>query len=143
MFEHSTKENITDEVVIEDIEPEVFHELLRFIYTSRLSTSTTMDTMAARLLVAADKYMLAQLKSDCEIHLLRRMSPDNCVELLMLVSDQIHPANNLKKAAIDLFWRFPREVMATDGWKRAKQEHPNNPVMSLILDHEEGVPSFV
>ena len=37
MFEHPTKEKMTNRVVIEDIEPSVFQELLRFIYTGRLS----------------------------------------------------------------------------------------------------------
>jgi speckle-type POZ protein len=135
MFEHPTKENITNQVVIEDIEPEVFQELLRFIYTGRLSSPVTLDTMATRLFVAADKYLLDRLKSECEIHLLRRMSADNCIEFLKLnISDQIHPTDNLKQGAIDFFRRFPVEVMSTDGWKKTKQEHPNHPVWSFILE---------
>ena len=134
MFEHPTKENITNQVVIEDIDPEIFQELLRFIYTGRLSSPVTLDTMATRLFVAADKYLLDRLKSECEIHLLRRMSADNCIEFLKLVSDQIHPADNLKQGTIDFFRRFPGEVMSTDGWKKTKQEHPNHPVWSFILE---------
>jgi speckle-type POZ protein len=134
MFEHPTKENITNQVVIEDIEPEVFQELLRFIYTGRLSSPLTLDTMATRLFVAADKYLLDRLKSECEIHLLRRMSADNCIEFLKLVSEQIHPADNLKQGAIDFFRRFPGEIMSTDGWKKTKKEHPNHPVWSFILE---------
>ncbi len=132
MFNHSTKENITNQVVIEDIQPEVFHELLRFIYISRL-TSETMETMLApRLFVAADKYLLDQLKSECESHLLRQMSAENCLELLLLSSDQIHPADNLKTNAVDFFRRYPREVMATDGWKKARQEHPNHSIWNML-----------
>ena len=37
MFKHSTKENVTNQIEIEDIKPEVFQELLRFIYTGRVS----------------------------------------------------------------------------------------------------------
>jgi hypothetical protein len=131
MFNHPTKEKITNQVVIEDIQPEVFHELLRFIYTGRL-TSTAMETMAVRLFAAADKYLLDQLKSECESHLLRQMSAENCMELLLLSSDQIHPADNLKTKAVDFFRRYPREVMATEGWKKARQEHPNHSIWNLL-----------
>jgi speckle-type POZ protein len=131
MFNHPTKEKMTNQVVIEDIQPEVFHELLRFIYTGRL-TSTTMETMAARLFAAADKYLLDQLKSECESHLLRQMSAENCMELLLLSSDQIHPADDLKQTAVDFFRRYPREVMATEGWKKARQEHPNHSIWNLL-----------
>ena len=138
MFEHQTKEKLSNHVKIEDIQPEVFNELLRFIYTGR-STLAAMRTMAAQLLVAADKYLLDQLKSECEFHLLRQMSADNCMELLLLVSDQIHPVDNLKQGAIDFFRRFPGEVMATDGWKKAKREHPVHQVWSLIAEIMEKI----
>jgi hypothetical protein len=36
MFQHPTKEQSTDQIKIEDIEPQVFQELLRFIYTGRV-----------------------------------------------------------------------------------------------------------
>ena len=72
----SNQGNVINHVKIEDIPPEVFNELLRFIYTGR-STSAAMETMAVQLLVAADKYLLDQLKSECEFHLLiRRISAD-------------------------------------------------------------------
>jgi speckle-type POZ protein len=137
MFQHHTKEKITNQVVIEDIQPEVFHQLLRFIYTCRLN-SATMETMATRLLAAADKYLLDQLKSECESHLRLRMSADNCLELLLL-NDQIHSADNLKQSAVDFFRRYPSEVMATDGWKKAKQEHPNHSFWILFVEIMENV----
>jgi hypothetical protein len=61
MFQHPTKEKSTNHVEIEDIEPEIFKELLRFIYTGRL-TAATMEKMAVGLLVVADKYLLTELK---------------------------------------------------------------------------------
>ena len=82
MFEHPTKDKLTNRITIKDIEPEVFHELLRFIYTGRLST-TAMESMAVGLLIAADKYLVDDLKVKCENYLIREMSPDNCIELLL------------------------------------------------------------
>jgi hypothetical protein len=54
------------------------------------------------------------------------------MELLLLSSDQIHPADNLKTKAVDFFRRYPREVMATEGWKKARQEHPNHSIWNLL-----------
>jgi hypothetical protein len=46
----------------------------------------------------------------------------------------------LKQAAVDFFRRSPGEVMATDGWKKAKKEFPvNHALWSFALDILEKV----
>jgi speckle-type POZ protein len=120
MFKHPTKENSTNQVKIEDIEPEVFDQLLRFIYTGRVPLDK-LQTMAAELFIAADKYLMDELKMKCENYLLNQMSPDNCV-ILLLHGDLNYPAEYMKKAA-KFFRRFPSQAMATDGWKKMKQEN--------------------
>ena len=125
MFEHPTKEKLSNGVEITDIRPDVFHELLRFIYTGRL-TSKTMEKVATKLYFAADKYFLDQLKNECETHLLQHMTSENCMELLLLLGDQHQKkVEQLKQEAVDFFRLYPVDVMATDGWKKAKQDHPN------------------
>ncbi len=121
MFKHPMREQSTNQIIIEDTEPEVFQELLRFIYTGRVSTAT-METMAANLFIAADKYLMDDLKMKCENYLLHHMSPDNCV-FLLLHGDLLNPAEPLKEAA-KFLRRFPNHVMATDGWKKIKKENP-------------------
>jgi speckle-type POZ protein len=120
MFKHPMKEKSTNQVNIEDIEPDVFQELLRFIYTGRVRTAT-METVAANLFIAADKYLLGELKKECENYLLHHMTPDNCV-VLLLHGDLLNPAESLKEAA-KFLRRFPNEVMATDEWKKIQQEN--------------------
>jgi speckle-type POZ protein len=120
MFKHPTKEQSTNQVKIEDIDPEVFDQLLRFIYTGRVPLDK-LETMAAGLFIAADKYLLDELKMKCENYLLSQMSPDNCV-ILLLHGDLQNPAEYMKKAA-KFFRRFPSQVMATDKWKKTKQEN--------------------
>jgi speckle-type POZ protein len=122
MFQHATKEKSTNHVEIEDIEPDVFQQLLRFIYTGRL-TAATMEKMAVGLLVVADKYLLTELKAACERHLIRFMSIQNCLELLMLEENDHHPAYGLREEAINFFRLHPAEVILTDGWKKAKLEN--------------------
>jgi speckle-type POZ protein len=121
MFQHPTKENLTNQITIQDIEPEVFHELLRFIYTGRVSLEK-MDSLAAGLFIAADKYLVDELKRKCENYLLHHMSPDICIELL-LRSNLLNPMEYVKEAA-KFFRRYTIEVMATNRWKRSKLENP-------------------
>jgi speckle-type POZ protein len=120
MFKHPTKENSTNQVNIEDIEPEVFDQLLRFIYTGRVPLDK-LQTMAAGLFIAADKYLMDELKTKCENYLISHMSPENCVVLLLHGNLQ-NPAEYLKKAA-KFFRRNPSQVMATEKWENMKQEN--------------------
>jgi speckle-type POZ protein len=133
VFEHQTTEKLSNNVVIEDIDPDVFEEILRFVYTGRMPLAK-MEQMAIGLMVAADKYLLDQLKIECENNLIRQMSADDCLEILLL-ADRNPPADNLKEAAVDFFRRSPGEVMATDGWEKAKKEFPiNHALWSFALE---------
>ncbi len=87
MFQDPTKENSTNQVKIEDIEPEVFQELLRFINSGRLNSLS----MAAKLFIAAEKYVLEELSEECKNYLYLQMSPVNCAELI-LHGDLLNPA---------------------------------------------------
>jgi speckle-type POZ protein len=127
MFKHPTKENSNNQVKIEDIEPEVFDQLLRFIYTGRVSTAT-MESMVANLFIAADKYLLGELKKECENYMLHHMSPDYCL-VLLLHGDLQKPTELLKEAA-KFFRRLPSQVTATERWEKMKQE---NPVLLCVI----------
>lgn len=58
-FEHKMSEAQSDRVVVDDVEPDVMKELLRFMYTD---TAPNLERMADTLLAAADKYQLDRLK---------------------------------------------------------------------------------
>jgi speckle-type POZ protein len=108
MFTHPTKEMLSGEVEVEDVDPDVFQEVLRYMYTGS-PQSTAMDTMALGLLAAAEKYLLDQLKTRCESHLIRKMSAKNCLDLLTRTTH--HPAEHLKKFAIEYFRSYPSKFM--------------------------------
>ncbi len=60
MFEHKDmSEAKSDRVHIDDIEPEVLREMLRFMYTG---TAPHLERLSDELLSAADKYQLERLK---------------------------------------------------------------------------------
>jgi speckle-type POZ protein len=131
MFKHPTKENSTNQVKIEDMEPDVFHEMLRFIYTGRVQFDK-MESMATELFIAADKYLLDELKKECENYMLRHMSPDYC--LVLLLDGDLQKSTQPLKEAAKFFLRFPSQVTATDGWKKMKQENP-----ALLCDIQQFV----
>ena len=68
MFKHPSKEKLSGIVNVPDIEPGVFKELLRYIYTGQVPLQR-MDKLAIGLLAAADKYLLEKLKQACRDHL--------------------------------------------------------------------------
>jgi speckle-type POZ protein len=109
MFHNRTyKEALSGQVKVDDIDPDVFQELLRYLYTG-LTRSTAMEVMAPGILAAANKYLLDQLKHRCETHLIRQMSAKNCLNMLTLTTH--HPAEHLKKFAIEYFRRYPSKFM--------------------------------
>jgi speckle-type POZ protein len=74
--------------------------------------ATLDQTLAIGLFVTDDRYLLEQLKIECENFMVRRMSAANRVELFLLPDN--HPAEHLKTLAVHHFRRFSAEVMATD-----------------------------
>ena len=131
MFDHpDLKENQLNRVDIEDVKPEVFQALLRFIYTDRVDlkdVETSKD-----LLIAANRYLLQLLKFRCEKVLIQRLTTANCSEMLLLADT--HNAPHLKTTTTDFIRRNMAAVMKSNGWKDLKTAHPG-----LIIDILESV----
>ncbi len=121
MFSHEFTENVSHHVDVPDIEPEIFKEVLRFIYNGR---TTKMKEMAVKLFFAADKYLLDELKQQCQSQSINRMSAENCMELLFLPNH--HPAEQFKKNALNFFRKDSARIMTTDMWKKMKEDQPSN-----------------
>ena len=115
MFQHTMEERFTNVAKIEDIDPDVFHELLHFIYTGQVQLKK-LEKMAASLFIAADKYLLGVLKLKCENYLSNHISPENCAVLLFHgdLSITSVPLTNAAK----YFRSFPHQVMSTNEWKK-------------------------
>ena len=120
MFQHTMEERFTNVAKIEDIDPDVFHELLHFIYTGQVQLKK-LEKMAASLFIAADKYLLGVLKLKCENYLSNHISPENCAVLLFHgdLSITSVPLTNAAK----YFRSFPHQVMSTNEWKKNQQEN--------------------
>ncbi|UYV69649.1 SPOPL [Cordylochernes scorpioides] len=120
MFEHEMKESKESLVEIEDTDPEVLKEMLRFIYTGQ---SPNLDSMAERLLPAADKYGLERLKVLCEVSLASNLTPENVLEVLELADT--HTALQLKAHTVKFFVDHCRDLAGVKDWLSKMLLRPN------------------
>ncbi|VDM20364.1 unnamed protein product [Wuchereria bancrofti] len=118
-FEHKMSESQSDRVIIDDVEPDVMKEMLRFMYTG---AAPNLDRMADTLLAAADKYQLDRLKVMCEQALCLSLTNENACETLILAD--LHSAEQLKHQAIDYINVHANEIMESDGWSCLVRDHP-------------------
>lgn len=119
MFEHGMTEARSDRVNIEDIDPEVLREMLRFMYTG---SAPSLDRMADELLAAADKYQLERLKVMCEQAMCLSLTNESACDTFILAD--LHSAEHLKTQAIEFINLHANEVMETEGWKILVKKHP-------------------
>lgn len=95
MFIHNMTENQKKEIEIEDLEIETVQDMLKYMYAG---TIDNLNTRSPRLLEAADKYQLSELKEICEDVLCDSLTVDTCLECLVLAD--LHNAEKLKNAAV-------------------------------------------
>ena len=81
MFSHEFSEQKNSKARISDIRPEVFKAFLRYVYNAEIEI---MSEIAAELIVAADKYLLDDLKIKYERFLIANITKDNAVYLLQI-----------------------------------------------------------
>ena len=86
-------------VIIADVEPIVFEQLLRFLYVDDLDPVPHKDCKMDALFVAADKYQITRLAGLCEQHFIENLSTENCCQNLILA--EAIGALDLKQAAME------------------------------------------
>lgn len=103
-------EDDKQEIVVEDMDPKVFKAVLHFIYRDSLIEDEELltsgsscvvsesDTIAAKLLAAADKYGLTRLRLMCEALLCKDISV-NSVSKILALADRYH-AMDLKAVCL-------------------------------------------
>ena len=146
MFDQQPLKEKTNQIE-EDVEPEVFQEILCYIYTGRVS-EMAMKNMAVEMFAVAEKYSLDDLKNKChhELFLYAMSSSKNCLQLLLL-SDEYHPAFRLRKFVVyDLYFsirsnNFVSKITKED-WKKAEKDHPEK-ILSILQELAQGFPSFL
>lgn len=122
MFEHEMQETIENHVIINDVDPDVFRELLRYIYTDQLTAN--LNGMAFKLYAAADKYDISTLKSLCRDHLMEKLNWKNAVETLILAD--MHSDLEMKNQTLRfLCGNRASKVTETDSWAKLTIIYPH------------------
>jgi BTB/POZ domain len=89
------------ECIVEDIEPEIFEHLLRFIYGGELPED--IGDVSLKLFEAAHYYEIKQLKEICKQQLPFVLKTENAIEIFNWAS--VYDENDLKIAAWEIIKR--------------------------------------
>jgi speckle-type POZ protein len=118
MFQNEMQENSSNEVIVTDVEPDAFKEMLQFIYTGRCQIGAWTED----LFFAADKYDIKDLKEVCEVELRMKLCVDNAIRFLIL--SDLHRATKLKESCVSFINQNAVEIMKKPAWKDLLKTHP-------------------
>lgn len=137
-----------DEIIVTDFEPRVFKAMLHFIYRDTLDDDdvpvgsgspgiSVADTLAAKLLAAADKYGLGRLRLMCESYLCKDISV-NTVASTLALAERFH-ALELKAACLRFAAENLSAVMRSSGFEYLKENCPSlqSELLKIIAGCEE------
>jgi speckle-type POZ protein len=116
------KEGRTKVVEVDDIEPLVFKEMLRYLYTGR-APKLDEDDMTEPLFLAADKYQIEALKDLCEQSLVSKFNVQTVIHCLVLA--HLHSAPQLLEASLMFMEEHKKEVKSRPEWKELMKSYPD------------------
>jgi speckle-type POZ protein len=122
MFQCDMEESKTKKVVIEDIEPEVFRQLLHYLYTGTCPF-LEMKSITRDLYVAADKYDIETLKKECVDILLAQLEMKNSIA--MLVWSHLHSIPTLFDASLKCIAINGPTICFMPDWKDLTHDYPD------------------
>lgn len=122
MFQSCFLESQTRKVNIEDIDPEVFRQLLICLYTGK-APKLAENSITQSLYQAADKYGVDTLKDECVSVLLTNLSSKNAVEIL--TRSHFHSIPNLFEEAMKCLVNNFREICSQPEWMDLIMKYPN------------------
>ncbi|XP_043466009.1 speckle-type POZ protein-like [Leptopilina heterotoma] len=115
-------------IEIKDIDPLVFYQLLRFIYTGFVEN---LEDMTYELLLAADKYQISSLKTVCEQALILKVNCENVVSMLKIGENR--KADKLKERCfLFLIRKLISGTLGMDVFKQLSKTHPQL-VLELLI----------
>ena len=120
--EDKFKEGRTKVVKVDDIDPVVFKEVLRYLYTGK-TLKLDEDDMTERLFLAADKYQIEGLMDLCEQNLIKKLNMQTIFHYLVLAHQ--HTAPQLLEASIKFLVEHKNEVWDRPEWKDLMKSYPD------------------
>ena len=116
------KEGQTKTVKIDDINPSVFKEMLRYLYTGK-APKLDEDAMTEPLFLAADKYQIEALKDLCEQSLIAKLNVQTVVHYLVVA--HLYTAPQLLEASLKFLVSRKMEVWPRSEWKELMKTYPD------------------
>ena len=121
MFEpNKFKEGCSRCVTIEDMKPEVFEQMLRYVYTGE---APKFHDLCEDLFLAADKYNIDSLKGECEQYLSSKLDNVNAIQRLIL--SHYHHAPALMEASLEHLNAHQEEIWNIPEWKQLANKEPD------------------
>ena len=108
-------------IEVEDVEPAVFKQLLRWLYTGRCEEGA-IDAMADHLFMAAAKFGVADLQALASRTMLAALDAEKLCDYFALA--HAHDDEELKAACAALMVEDMATVVQTEGWARLNKERP-------------------
>ncbi|XP_057368083.1 BTB and MATH domain-containing protein 42-like [Daphnia carinata] len=130
MFQSGLREASTRKICIRDIKPDIFKQLLHYIYSGRTSTELS-EEIAQPLFVAADMYDIGDLKDECIQFLLSCITLENALNFMAWA--HIYSIDSLKDAALTFVGSHGKEICKQDDWERLTKIHPDLCLMATRL----------
>lgn len=121
MFTNDMMEAKTGQVVITDIQADIFKELLHYIYAGHTCTPLTEHT-AQSLYEAAEKYDIQDLRKKCLDFLLFQIKMNNAINLMIWAD--VHSIDKIKQAALKFVAENFRTICPTTEWETLVKNHP-------------------
>ncbi|KAG8039028.1 hypothetical protein G9C98_003335 [Cotesia typhae] len=126
MLSHETSKGKQYVLNIDDVEPKVFKDVLKFIYTDIVDN---LDDKAECLLDVANKYQLKTLKILCEESLCKTITIENAVTIMVLANE--HSAKLLMDYVVDFIVMNMEKVMNTEDYRKLESSKPV--LLSVLL----------
>ena len=120
--EDKFKEGRTKVVEVDDIDPSVFKEMLRYVYTGK-APKLDEDAMTEPLFLAADKYQIKGLMYFCEQSLISKLNIQQVVHYLVLA--HLHSALQLLEASLKFMVSHKTQVWSRPEWKELMKTYPD------------------
>ena len=119
MFQGNSHEHQNNRVIIEDVDADVFEELMTYIYSGQLPH---LKEMVSDLLAVADKYSILPLLEICMTDLLKNMSVDDAAATYVLADR--HSLHQVKPTIIHFMKKHFYDVATSAGWISLVTHHP-------------------
>ena len=109
-------------IEIDDMDPEVFRQVLQYIYTGK-TLEPEQESMIDKLFLAATKYKIETLKQICEERVIKNLSTSNAIRYLVM--SHIHEAPRLLDSTLTYLVTHLKETWNGGEWKNLMRNFPD------------------